>query len=121
MADDGIFATSAQVGYKAGAGKSAVSSAVAYTDFYLLQAESYICAVTRYNWRDAYAALNIDVKYLLQEAASNIAAIYVILYDMSGYNALSYAQLMLNVLWGRAELCINLLKDYKVKDMMGAA
>ena len=121
MADDGVFATNAQIGYKAGAGKSAVSSATAYTDFYILQAESFINAVTRYNWSDNYATLNVDVKFLLQEAASNIAAMYVIQYDMSGFANIEHVKLMLDLLWGRADLCINLLKDQKVKTMMTGA
>lgn len=118
MADDGIFATSAEIGYKAGAGKNATAAGLVYTDSFITQAESYINAVTRFNWSDAYAALSVDIKGLLKEAGSNIAAIYVIQYDMSGYSSSEEAQLMINVLWARADVDIKLLMDYKVKDFI---
>lgn len=118
MVDSGIFATTAQIGYKAGYGKSATSAAEAYTNCFIGQAESYINAVTRYNWSDNYAGLNADVKYLLQEAASNLAAMYVIIYDTSGYTSGGEVQTMLNVLWDRAQECIKLLADIKVRDFL---
>lgn len=121
MADTGIFATTAEIGYKAGSGKSATSSAEAYTNSYISQAESFINSVTRFNWSDAYSGLNADVKGLLKEAGSNIAAMYVIAYDMGGYNNLAEAQTLLNVLWDRAQLCIKLLEDWKTKDFMSGA
>lgn len=122
MADTGIFATTAQIGYKAGAGKSAVSCAEAYTNFYIGQAESFINATTRFNWSDVYSAsLNVDVKYLLQEAASNIAAMYVIAYDMSGYSSLAEAQTLMDLLWSRAQECMKLLADWKNKDFLSGA
>lgn len=121
MADTGIFATTAQIGYKAGAGKSSTSSAEAYTNFYIGQAESFINAWCNYNYSDAYAALNADKKYLLQEAASNIAAMYVINYDLSGFPSLAAAQTMLNVLWDRAVECMNILKVENVNKFVKAA
>ena len=118
---DPTFCSVAEVGYKAGAGKSATSSAEAYVLAYAKGVEGYINSVTRYNWSDVYAALNVDVKFLLNEIQSNLAACYVILYDMSGYTSISEAQTMLNVLWDRAQECIKLLPDYKVKDFMSSA
>lgn len=121
MVDTGIFATTAEIGYKAGAGKSSVSSAEAYTNNFISQAESFINAVTKYNWSDAYSGLNVDVKGLLKEAGSNIAAMYVINYDMSGYTSRAEAQTMLNVLWDRASKCLELLKDKVHTDFVRAA
>lgn len=118
MADTGIFATTTEIQYKAGANASATSKAEAYTNSFIAQAESFINATTLYNWSDAYSTLNADVKALLKEAASNIAAMYVINYDTSGYTSLAEAQSMLNVLWDRAVLCMKLLEDLKTGDFI---
>jgi hypothetical protein len=115
MADTGIFATTAEIGYKAGAGKSSVSSAEAYTNSFIAQAESFINSTTRYNWSDVYSTLNADTKAILKECASNLAATYVISYDMSGYFSLAEAQTLINVLYDRAEKCFKLLEDQKTK------
>lgn len=111
MADTGIFATTAEIGYKAGAGKSSVSSAEAYTNSFQAQSESFVNVYTGINWSDSYTGLNADTKYLLKEASSNISAMYVIAYDMRGYAGLAHAQTLLNVLWDRAKQCMDLLKD----------
>ena len=113
MADTGIFATTAEVIRKAGANASSVSAAEAYINDFMTQAESYINVMTRKNWSDAYSSLNVDVKGLLKLAASNLAAIYVIQYDMSGFSSRTEAEDMINILWDGANSAINLLKDQK--------
>jgi hypothetical protein len=110
MADTGIFATTAEIGYKAGYGKSATSSAEAYTNSFISQAESYINARTLYNWSDVYATLNADVKGILKEAGSSLAAIYVINYDMSGFTSRQEALIMINILWARVDECCRILE-----------
>ena len=119
--DSGIFATTAQVGYKAGANASATSKDVTYVNFYIGQAESFINASTKYNWSDAYSSLNSDKKYILQEAASNLAAIYVIQYDMTDFNSRAEAELMCTILYQRALDCIKILNDQKVEDFVRSA
>ena len=121
MADTGIFATTAQIGYKAGAGKSATSAAEAYTNFFIAQAESYINIAAKYNFSDTYSTLNADVKYILQEAASNLAAIYVINYDMSGFTTIIEAEDIINVLYQRAMDCITILKNQDNINYVAAA
>src|SRR3990167_9608338 len=98
MADTGIFATTAEVQRKAGDGASTTSKAEAYVNDFMTQAESEINAATRYNWSDKYATLNVDVKGILKQAASNLAAIYVISYDMGGYTSRTEAENMVNIL-----------------------
>ena len=115
------FCTVAEVGYKAGSGKSATSAAEAYVLAYAKGVESYINTVTRYNWSDAYGALDVDVKYLLNEIQANLTAIYVISYDMTGYSSLGEAQVLINVLWERAQECIKLLMDKKNEDFITGA
>lgn len=111
MADTGIFATTAEIGYKAGANCSTTSKAEAYTNSYIAQAESRINADTKYNWSDAYTALNADVKAILKEAASNLAATYVINYDMSGFTSRAEAQAMIDVLIYNYNECIKILRE----------
>lgn len=115
MADTGIFATTAEVQRKAGANASTVSNAEAYINDFMTQAESTINAQTRYNWSDAYSGLNADVKGLLKEAASNLAAMYVIQYDMSNFTSREEAQTMLDVLYERYVSAVSVLQDKKTE------
>jgi hypothetical protein len=121
MADTGIFATTAEVQRKAGAGASATSKAEAYTNDFMTQAESLINVWTRHNWSDDYASLNADVKGLLKEIASNLAAIYVIQYDMSGFTSRTEAENMVNILRDAALRGLSLLKDKKPQTFMSNA
>ena len=81
---------------------------------FCLQAESFINNAIRINFTDLYAGLNADVKYILNEAASCLAAIKVINYDMSGYTSRIEAETMMDVLRDCAERCIGLLMDKNV-------
>jgi hypothetical protein len=118
MADTGIFATTAEVGYKAGAGASATSKAEAYVNSYMTQVEAYINSSCRYNFSDNYAGLNVDTKGVLKMIASDLAAIYVINYDMSGFASRLEAEDKINVLRDAALRGIQLLKDKKVQDFV---
>ena len=121
MADTGIFATTAEVQYKAGANASATSKAEAYTNSFIAQAESYINTATRKNWSDVYTSLNVDVKAVLKECASNLAAIYVINYDMSGFTSRIEAEDMVNILYRRAIDSIKILIDQKIETFITGA
>jgi hypothetical protein len=118
MADTGIFATTAEVGRKAGEGASATSSAEAYVNQYLMEAESEINAQVRFNFSDVYSTLNDDTKGILKQAATNLAAIYVVTYDMSGYGSRIEAEDIINVLRDSYLRCIQILKDKKVTDFI---
>lgn len=120
MADTGIFATTTEVQRKIGANANSTANAEAYINDFISQAESIINAETRYNWSDVYTTLNADVKGLLKEAASNLAAIYVLNYDLSG-TGLRELETRLDVLYERYEKAIKLLQDYKVKDFVSGA
>lgn len=121
MADTGIFATTAEVQRKAGANASTVSNVEAYINDFMTQAESRINTESGYNWSDAYSGLNADVKGLLKECASNLAALYVIQYDMSGFSSLEEAQTMLDVLWNGYRTALASLKEKKNVDFMKGA
>lgn len=121
MADTGIFATTAEVGYKAGANASATSKAEAYVNSYMTQVESYINAFCRYNFSDNYASLNVDVKGILKDVASSLAAIYVIQYDMSGFTSRTEAEDMINILRDGALRGLSVLRDKKAQDFINDA
>lgn len=118
MTYSGSFCTVVEVGYKAGAGKSATSIGSDYVNSYVKQAESFINSACRYNFTDNYSTLNDDTKGVLNETASNLAAIYVITYDMSGYTSRVEAEDIINVLRDIALRNIALLKDKKVTDFI---
>lgn len=121
MADTGIFATTAEVQYKAGSGANATSKSEAYINSFMAQVESFINCVTRKNWSDAYSGLNADVKGILKEVASNLAAIYVIQYDMSGYASRVAAEDSVNILRDAALRGLALLRDKKTEDFIVGA
>ncbi len=111
MTYTGIFCTLNDVQYRAGANASAVSKAEAYVNTYVAQAESYINVKTRKNWSNLYATMDVDVRAILSKAASCLAAIDVINYDMTAFNSRSEAELMMTVLYTLAEDCIKCLSD----------
>lgn len=104
---------------KAGANVNNNISGTTYTDDFILQAESFVNNVTRYNWNDAFSGLDEDTKSTLREAVSNLAAIYMINYDMSGFTSRSEAETMINVLKSRADECIAVLIDKRVQTFIG--
>ena len=118
MGDTGIFATTAQVQYKVGYGASSTANAETYINDYISQAESRINSETHYNWSDSYAALNVDVKGILREAASNLAAVYVISYDWRGFTSKAEAQGRIDVLLFNYNACIKILKEQLIKDFI---
>lgn len=121
MTDTGIFATTAEVQYKAGANASAISNVELYINSFMTQAESKINSLCRYNFSDNYATLNADVKEILKEAASNLAAMYVINYDLSGFTSRYEAETMLDVLNNEFLKCISLLRDKKTQTFINDA
>jgi len=126
MADTGIFATTAEVQRKVGANASATSNVEAYINDFITQAESFINVATGKNWSDAYSTLNVDVKGILKEAASNLAAIYVINYDLTGFVGATNGSRIeiedrLNIMWVRFRECINILKEVGSQKFMEGA
>jgi beta-galactosidase/beta-glucuronidase len=121
MADTGIFATTAEVQRKAGANASATSNVEAYINDFMTQAEATINVMTRYNWSDAYSGLNVDVKGILKEAASNLAAIYVIQFDFSNFNSRSEAEDMVTILRDGFNRNIQLLQQIAQQDFTNGA
>jgi hypothetical protein len=116
-----ILASGCHVLKKCGANSLNRISGADFTNEFLLQAEGFINSATRYNWNDNYTALNADVKGVLEEAASNLAATYMINYDMSGYTSRTEAELMINLLLVRANQCLQVLIDKKAETFVKGA
>lgn len=118
MADTGVFCTTAEVRRKAGTGASTLSTTEAYVNDFVTQAESLINTVCRYNFTDNYPTLNVDVRGVLKLAASNIAAIYVVTFDMSGYSSRIEAEDLINILRDGALQALSLLRDKKQQEFV---
>jgi hypothetical protein len=118
MADLGTFCTTAEVERKAGANVSATSKAEAYTNQYVKEAEGVICAVARYDFVTNYASLTTIAKELLRQVASDLAAMYAIQYDMSGFTSRIEAEDMINILRDSALRGLSLLRDQKLETWM---
>lgn len=121
MADVGIWCKNANIQARAGAGANATSKATAATDVYVLDAENLVNCLTRKNWSDAYAALNVDVKYILMDAVASYCANIVIAYDFSGYSSKIEAQTLIDINRDNFMRDIELLKDMKTQDFMTGA
>lgn len=111
MADEGTFATTAEVQRKVGANANTTANAEAYINQFIVEAENLINVLTRYNFTDAYSGLNADVKSLLKMAASAKAAMMVINYDLSSFPSLREAETRLDVLNNEFDTAISELKD----------
>jgi hypothetical protein len=120
MADNGIFATTAEVGYKAGINASSVSNTEAYINDFMTQAESEINTLSQFNWTDVYTSLNVDVRGILKLAASSRAAMWVINYDADVIGRKT-AELRLDVLNDDYQRALSLLRDIKKRDFINGA
>lgn len=107
----GTLCLSAAALFKAGANVS-TDLTVTQISSAILQAESVINVETRHNWVDAYPTLNADVKYILEQACSDLAAVYLINYDPDSIGR-STAELRMDVLTSSAYKTIKTLTDLK--------
>jgi len=116
MADFGIFTKNADIQARAGVNANTTSKAVTATDVYVLNVESTINVMTRYNWSDAFTVgLNVDVQGILTETGASLCAINVITDDMSQYTSRGEAESMITVLRDIALRNIQILRDIKAQ------
>lgn len=123
MVDTGIYCTNADIAKKAGTKASATSKAVGYTDEYCLMAEGIIHTMCRKVFATTaaeYTAMPAGGKGILRDAASNLAAIYVIEFDMSGYTSRVEAEDMINILRDGFLRDMAILRDKKNQDFIVA-
>ncbi len=120
MAFTGITATEAEIDQKSGANVS-----LAFTDTMktasLLQAESFVNSLIRFNFSDNYSTLNVDVKYIITMVTASMVAMDAINYDMGDYNSRAEAETMLDVLDGNIQKGLSLLKDKQRETFINGA
>lgn len=121
MADEGIFATTAEILRHAGVGASAVSSDEAYTNQYIAEAESWINILTGVNYSDTYATLDADKKEILKLAGAVFAAIGVAKYDNLGYASPREQENIININWQTFMLCVKILTRSGKTDFLSKA
>ena len=117
MVDTGIFATTVEVQRKVGANASSTSNVEAFINQYMTEAESKINALTKINWSNIYSSLDVDTKGILKEAASNLAAIYVLSYDMTNFVSREIETRLDVLTWGFKD-CIEILKQKANSDFI---
>ena len=83
----------------------------------MTEAESLINAICNFNWSDAFAALDVDVKGALKMAASCLAAQDVISYDTTGMSKRE-AETRLDVLESKYGKAIAELKKIDTRKWM---
>ncbi len=116
------FCSSGAIGQKSGVNvNSSIAASGAIISEIADQAESFINCATKKNWSDSYTALNADVKSILTQAATDLGAMYLIEYDMSGFTSRAEAGVMLNVLRDSFERSLAVLKDSEVQTFMSEA
>ena len=111
--------TSGAITIKAGAN---VNSTAATSGTILEQvsneAEALANNMARYDWVSNYASLDTNSKVILGEVTSNLAAAYLIAYDMSGYTNIGEAESMITILRDGALRGLSLLRDKKTEEFL---
>jgi hypothetical protein len=95
---------------------TAAASLALLTDYYD-EAEGFIVAETRRDWVTYYSDVASGAKLLLADCCSDLAAIKLITYDMSGYTSLGEAGLMLDTIKTNANEALKTLKDFKSNEI----
>lgn len=116
------LSTSAAAIAKAGAGaNTTIVASTATLAKWSDEAEGTLCSVTRYDWLTNYTSIGTNFKPILDDTISDIVGMKIINYDMSGYTSRAEAQTMLDVLRDNHIRNIEILKDEKNKEKMGAS
>jgi len=120
MAHTGIFATSDEILVKAGEYYD-TSITEARINALCLQCESIINCACRYNFSDAYAGLNADVKGILSALESSWVAMNIIQFNMEGFAGLGHATTMLDFLHNDFTRNLAILREKYVQDFVTGA
>ena len=82
------------------------------------QAEAQIAVLTRKNWVTDYAAVTTNFKPVLDDAVSDLIAMRIVNYDMSGYTGKREAETILDVLRDSFSRILSVLDKDNVKEVM---
>ena len=108
MAVTSIMTTEAAIKSKAGVKVATIADSI--YDAWVLQAESHVNIVARNNYSDSYAALNVDVKYLMGDIVSSLVAVQAVSHDQSSYSSREEAENIINVQNENAKRGLSLLR-----------
>ncbi len=103
--------------YKAGANASLGCSG-AMLEKFSDQAEGSINAITRRDWVALSGSTAANFRGILDDTASDMIAMKIINFDMSGFTSRQEAQTMLDVLRDNITRNLDALKDEKNKEKM---
>lgn len=118
MAEAGTLCTNADVLKMAGASASTTSTAEAYTNVYIKEAEGLLCFNARYDFVSNYADLSAIGKEALREAVASYAAVKCINYDLNTFYSKQQSFMMINVLWDCWLEVYKKLNDDNYKDFI---
>ena len=111
--------TSGAALYKAGANASStVTASGAILDEFSDMAEATVCAVTRKDWVADIALQTANFKPVLADVTSDLIAMKIINYDMSGFTSRIEVQTMLDVLKDNSTRTLEVLKLDETKKVM---
>lgn len=81
-------------------------------------AEGQLAILTRKNWVTDYAAVTANFKPALSDAVSDLVAMRIVNYDMSGYTGKREAETILDVLRDNFSRILAVLDKDNVKEVM---
>lgn len=80
------------------------------------QAEAFICEDSRYDWVSNYGSVKANFKQALADLCSDLIAMKMILYDLSGYTNIREATTILDVHRDNVERALKNLRDDKYRE-----
>ena len=116
-----VFCSLEDVQTKVGANASTISNVTSHIQQYVEDIQAYINVYCRFNFNDAYSGLNQDVQALLRQVTTDLSAIYVINYDLSGFTAHEQIEDRINVLRDSAMRGLAVLREQANKDFINDA
>lgn len=116
------LSTSGAAIYKSGANHNTVFDGT--TGYTILtnwsdQVEAQLNSLSGYDWVANFASLQTNFKSILDDTVSDILAMRIINYDMSGYTSRTEAQTMLDVIRDNLTRCTDILKSADAKTKIG--
>ena len=111
--------TSGAIIRKAGANQqSSLSTSGAAISEWCDEAEAYVMAETRKDWIADLSSVDANKRAVLSDTVSSLAAMKMVMHDMTGYNSRREAELILDVLIDNFNRGIRTLKEEKVQDFL---
>ena len=118
MVSSAIFASDAEIKFKAGSGVSTAGSTDAVITQLAKEIEGFVNNLTRHDFSTAFSGLKTLATGLLTEIETNYCAYFMIAFDNGGYNSIREAENLMNTCWARFIHCIGLIKNQETVTWM---